>query len=64
MSSKADIKTQIYIRNIKGLTQFLNKYVYLVIGAIATWLLLYTEISDWDGFYYDADGYELLSLDV
>ena len=57
MSSKADIKTQRYIQNIKGLTQFLNKYVYLIIGAIAAWLLLYTQMADWDGFYYDADGY-------
>ena len=52
-----DEKTIRYRHNLKLLTKFLKKHIYLIVAAMAIWCYFYGLMDGWRGTFSDADGY-------
>lgn len=46
-----------YRRIMKKITGFLKRHLYLILSAVAAATLIGSNISNWNGAYFDADGY-------
>ncbi len=54
---KFDEKSIRYYKALKKITGFLKHHIFLLVIAMACIGLFYTPLSQWNGFYKDADGY-------
>jgi len=52
-----DEKTIRYRHNLKLLTKFLKKHIYLIAAAMAMYVFFYDLLDSWSGYYLDGDGY-------
>jgi len=52
-----DKKTILYYQNLKKLTGFLKRNIFLIASTLAVWALFYDPITQWNGAYADGDGY-------
>lgn len=52
-----DKKTILYYQNLKKITGFLKRNIFLIVLTLAVWTLLYDPLTQWSGAYQDSDGY-------